>query len=154
MASLATLQELENRLDWVLDAQEKTVATAALEDASNLVRAHGLNWSDTNAPPIVKSITLASARRLMVNVQGLTDSRAGDETLGWADIGDKAGAVYLTADERKLITGIARGAQSLVSVGTYAWGQGSAARKIGTAYVPTEGGRKPFPFFANQEDDW
>lgn len=154
MASLATLPELENRLDWTLDAQEKVVAQAALDDASVLVQTVGLAWTESNAPPIVKSIVLSMARRLMVNVQGLTISRAGDEQLSWSDVGDKAGAVYLTADERRLITGIARGAQGLVSVGTYAWGTTRSPSRIGTAYVPVEGNGKPFPFFASEEDDW
>jgi len=154
MASLATLDDLKNRLDWVLDAQEETVATSALEDASNLVRGYGLNWSETNVPPVVKSITLASARRLMVNIQGLTVSRAGDETLGWSDIGEKAGAVYLTPDERQIISGIARGTQSLTSVSTYAWGTEGKRHTIGASYVPVSNGHKPFPFFASEEDDW
>lgn len=154
MASLATLQELENRLDWTLDAQEKVVAQAALDDASVLVQSVGLAWTVDNAPPIVKSIVLSMARRLMVNVQGVTVSRAGDEQLSWSDVGDKAGAVYLTADERRLISGIARGAQSLVSVGTYAWGQGASRHTIGTGFVPTADGRKPFPFFASEGDEW
>jgi hypothetical protein len=154
MASLATLDELKNRLDWVLDAQEETVATSALEDASNLVRGYGLNWSPTNVPPVIKSIVLASARRLMVNVQGLTVSRAGDETLGWSDLGDKAGSVYLTTDERQIISGIARGSQSLTSVATYAWGTEGKGHRVGAAYVPVSGNGSPFPFFASEEDDW
>jgi hypothetical protein len=154
MEPLATLEELKNRLDWTLDDQEETVATSALEDASSLVRAYGLNWSPENVPPVIKSIVLASARRLMVNVQGLTVSRAGDETLGWSDIGDKAGSVYLTTDERQIIAGIARGSQTVTSVSTYAWGTEGRGHKIGASYVPVSYGGKPFPFFASEEDDW
>ena len=149
MVALATLDELENALDWTLDAQEKSVATADLEIASNLVRQHGLNWTDLNVPPIAKSIVIQAARRHMVNIQGLTASRAGDEMLGWDGIGDKAGSVYLTEDEKSTLSTISHG-RAFGSVSVFAWSP--SPRRDRTGYVPVSSGGKDFPWYADDTE--
>ena len=149
MVALATLEELENSLDWQLDAQEKKVATADLEMASDLVRHHGLNWTDLNVPPIAKSIVLQAARRHMVNIQGLTASRAGDEMLGWDGIGDKAGSVYLTRDEKDTLGTISRG-RSFGSAQVFAWS--ASPRRDRTGYVPVSSGGRDFPWYADDTE--
>ncbi|WP_159795657.1 hypothetical protein [Puerhibacterium puerhi] len=155
MEPLASLEELQNRLDWVLDEQEKVLAESALEDASALVRAQGLNWTPQNIPPVAKTIVLAAARRYVVNNQGLVTSRAGDETLQWADIGDKAGSVYLTEDEKKTLSTITRGV-GFGSIPMTAWKTRPGAADDRPYYVPVSGwpGERPFPYYASDTEPW
>ena len=152
MAALATLEELEANLDWDLDVKEKAVATADLDHASELVRHHGLNWTPENVPPIAKSIVLQAARRHMNNLMGNTVSRAGDETLGWDGIGDKAGSVYLTNEEKQTLSIIKRG-PGFGTGGVIAWGTRKDPNGVG--YVPVErpDGR-PFPFYSSDTEPW
>lgn len=149
MEPFAELEELLARLDWDLSTQELSMAEGALEDASNLVRAEGRNWTRENAPALAKTITLAAARRYMVNPDGYTQSRAGDETLAWAEQGDNAGTVYLTKGEIKLIHRIVR-PSGLHSVPLVAWGP-IAAPTPQPVQVPIEDGSKPFPYQAGPE---
>lgn len=132
----ATVEELVDRLDWDLDAKELRMATAALEDASDLARGIGkASWVDaTVAPRLVRTTVLNACKRYMQNPAGYTQSRAGDETLGWADLGDKAGSVFFTENEERLIRGLAGQASGLYVASTYAW---SARPDVTDHYVPT-----------------
>lgn len=157
---LAPLSELLKRLDWELDDAEREHAEAALETASNLVRAYGRsNWGTMEdgtyvpVPVTASTIAIAAARRYMVNSDGYTVSRAGDETVGWDELGDKAGSVYLTDEEKRLIRALVS-PPSPVGVQTYTWGQTMRRRRrvseLGVddiaGYVPVDGGR-PFPYY-------
>jgi hypothetical protein len=152
MEPLATLQELTNRLDWTLDADELRIAAGALEDASDLARGYGRDWDAATAPRLVRTLVLKACRRYMNNPNGYTQSRAGDETLGWNDAaGENAGTVYFTADEQKLLQGLAGKASGLVSVPVTAWGS-QRTKPIG--WVPVQGGGKPFPLFSDEVEPW
>lgn len=133
----ATVEELVDRLDWDLDEKELRMAAAALEDASDLARGIGkASWLDsTTAPRLVRVTVLNACKRYMQNPAGYTQSRAGDETLGWADLGDKAGSVYFTDDEERMIRGLAGQASGLYMATTYAWS--SRPDKVEPIYVPT-----------------
>lgn len=147
----ATVEELVDRLDWDLDAKEMRMAAAALEDASDLARGIGKeSWVDsTIAPRLVRVTVLNACKRYMQNPAGYTQSRAGDETLGWADLGDKAGSVFFTDDEERLIRGLAGQASGLYVANTYAW---SARPDKVDVFVPVsltrDGMFGPFPMFA------
>lgn len=152
MEPLATIVELVERLDWSLDADELRIAAGALEDASDLARGYGRDWEAPSAPRLVRTLVLKAATRYMRNPGGYTQSRAGDETLTWNDAaGSDAGTVYFTADEQKLLKGLAGTAPALVSVPMTAWGP---QRKAPVGLVPVEGGGKPFPLYASQDDPW
>lgn len=148
MEPFATLAELQNRLDWTLSPSEVKNATAALDDASMLVRAYGRNWINaTSAPALAKTLTLGAATRYMRNPDGYTQSRAGDETLAWADQGDNAGALYLSKGEIKLLQRLVR-PNGIVSVPLTAWGP-MKPQDDRTGYVPAAGSpNSPVPYYA------
>ena len=104
MTAFATVDELENRLkDMDVSDEERTVMAAALDDASDLVRAEGLaSWQPGSAPPICRVIVLNACARHIRLLEGAITSRAGDEALTWADMGDRTGTVFLDADQRRM----------------------------------------------------
>lgn len=166
MADFATLDELKARLDWTLDADEERIATTALEDASDLARAHaGRDWDPiATAPRLIRTLVLKASKRYMTNPQGLTQSRAGDETLGWNDsAGENAGTVYFTRDEREMLAGIGGRKAGLVSAEISAWGSNIRRYRnrprhhrgsdLPAGFVPSASG-KDFPFFASEDDAW
>jgi len=146
MESFATLEELQNRLDWTLDDGEERVAEAALEDASELARAHGRDWVDAaTAPRLVRTLVLKACARYMTNYQGFTQSRAGDESVAWSDkAGEDMGTVYFSRDEIKLLEGMAGRRTSLISAPIVAW---QATAGLDNGYRPTGGSGKDFPMF-------
>lgn len=123
MEPFATLEELQNRLDWTMDDGEERVAESALEDASEMARAYGRDWEDAAvAPRLIRTLVLKACARYMKNYQGYTQSRAGDEQVTWSDrAGEDMGTVYFTRDEIKLIEGLAGRRTSLISVPITAW---------------------------------
>ncbi|AKY03544.1 head-tail adaptor Ad1 [Streptomyces phage Hydra] len=143
----ATLDELKGRLDWTLDADEERIATGALEDASDLAAYYGNNWADAaSAPRLVRTLVLKAAARYMRNPGGYTQSRAGDETLGWNDsAGENAGTVYFTDEEQRLLSSLAGRNPGIFSVPISAW---NSKISHGTGYVPDAGGQADIPFFA------
>lgn len=148
--SLVTLEELQGRLDWELDAGEKKVAQGALDDATALVLYYGSSaWTETSAPPVAKMIVKAAATRYLRNPDGYDQSRAGDETVGWGDAAQRP-EVYLTPGEIDILKG-STGGGGLWSARAEAWpgiGEGSG---YGVGYVPMADG-KPFPYYA--DDPW
>ncbi|MDX3525080.1 hypothetical protein P1P75_01070 [Streptomyces sp. ID05-39B] len=158
MADFATLDELKARLDWTLDADEERIATSALEDASDLARTHaGREWPDAaSAPRLVRTLVLKACKRHMNNPSGYTQSRAGDETLGWNDDqGEDAGTVYFTKDEREMLAEIGGRKRGLWSAEISAWN--SRIRPVAAGLVPVAqptSDSKPFPLFADEVDPW
>lgn len=148
--SLVTLEELEGRLDWELDAGEKKVAQGALDDATALVLYYGSStWTETSAPPVAKMIVKAAATRYLRNPDGYDQSRAGDETVGWGDAAQRP-EVYLAPGEIDILRGTSGGG-GLWSAQLQAWpgmGEGSGYT---TGYVPMADG-KPFPYYV--DDPW
>lgn len=152
MEPFARLDELKDRLDWTLDADEERIARGALEDASDLARAFGKPWQDAaSAPRMVRTLVLTACTRYMRNPGGYTTSRAGDETLGFTDVGDRAGTIYFTSDERKLLQGLAGNNSRMLTAPVTAWGP--MDKKL-EGFVPVEGPGKPFPFFSSDEGPW
>lgn len=155
MADFATLDELKARLDWTLDADEERIATSALEDASDLARAYaGRDWTPiATSPRLVRTLVLKACKRYMNNPSGYTQSRAGDETLGWNDdAGDDAGTVRFTRDEQSMLAEIGGRKSGLVSVEVSAWN--SCIRPVHAGLVPVEGGDRQIPFFRSDGEPW
>lgn len=153
---LATLPELQSRLDWQLDTGEQSVAQGALEDLSDDARFYGSQrWDSTTAPRQVKSLVLRAAARFMRNPDGFVQSRAGDETIQWSDGGEDAGTAHFTEREQKILAALSGRGQGIVSVQAVAYGPTRTAgpRYINpmtpgvgsedTIYATTE--TKPFP---------
>jgi hypothetical protein len=149
--AFATVDDLRGRLDWTLDADELRIAVGALEDASDLARGYGRDWPADAAPRLVRTLVLKACKRFMDNPNGYTQSRAGDETVGWNDAAaENAGTVYFTADEQKLLKSLAGKSPGLTSVPITAWGP---QRTAPVGLVPVEGG-KPFPLFSDEQSPW
>jgi cytochrome c556 len=166
MANFATLDELKARLDWTLDADEERIATSALEDASDLASFHaGRDWPDAaSTPRLVRTLVLKACKRYMDNPSGYTQSRAGDETLGWNDSqGENAGTVHFTDDEQKLLAEVGGKRAGLVSVGVSAWGSNirlyrsrthrGRGNDLPAGFVPSESS-KDIPLYASEDDVW
>lgn len=148
MAVFATLDELKNRLDWTLDADEERIAQSALEDASDLACHYGKNWDETTAPRMVRTLVLRACKRYMDNPQGYTQSRAGDETVGWSDSqGTDAGTVHFNKEEQELLRGLAGGVRGIYSAPISAWGP---QRKRPVGLVPDAGSNEPIQYFADE----
>ncbi|MFH8414361.1 hypothetical protein [Streptomyces collinus] len=158
MAIFATLEELKARLDWTLDADEERIAASALEDASDLaVHYVGRDWPDAaSAPRLIRTLVLKACKRHMNNPAGYTQSRAGDETLGWGDVqGENAGTVYFTPDEQKLLQEIGGRKPGLISAQVTAWN--SRRRPVAAGLVPVAEpapDAKPFPLFSDEVEPW
>jgi hypothetical protein len=157
---LASVTELQLRLDWTLDQGEQSMAEAALADLSDDARFYGsARWNSDTAPRQVKSVVLRAAARFMRNPDGYTQSRAGDETIMWNDsAGQDAGTAFFTEREQKILASLAGRGNGLVSVQVIAHGPlrrrgpryinpmtQDLSRSGEVGYVPTEGA--PIPFF-------
>ncbi|MFI2673898.1 hypothetical protein ACH5AU_30820 [Streptomyces albidoflavus] len=149
----ATPDELKGRLDWELDPDELRIAVGALEDASDLAATYGRDWPENTVPRLVKTLVLKSAARYMRNPNGYTQSRAGDETLAWSDIGRDAGTVHFTREEIRLLEELAGRKPGISSVVVSAWG--TRPREAEAGLVPVDySPAAPFPLFSNQGSPW
>lgn len=119
--SLITVEELVARSPFPLSARDRGVAGAAIVDASNLVRHEGNpNWRPENVPPVVKTVVRNSVSRFLNLMDGVTVSRAGDETEHYTDLQEKTGTVFLTEDEKETVRRCAgRGRSSMFAVSTF-----------------------------------
>ncbi|MFF3017111.1 hypothetical protein [Streptomyces sp. NPDC057939] len=148
----ATLDELKGRLDWELDEDELRIGASALEDASDLAAEYGRDWAATSAPRLVKTLVLKAAARYVRNPHGYTQSRAGDETLAWGDIGRDAGSVYFTREETRLLAELAGRRPCLTTAPIIAWG--TTRRPGRAATVPVDYGGDPFPLYGDPVSPW
>ncbi|MFY1688174.1 hypothetical protein [Plantactinospora sp. WMMB782] len=157
MTAFAEVDDVQGRLDFDMSEAERTVCENALEDVSDEARFLGAGWPDPElAPRMVRTLVLRSVTRYMKNLDGLVQSRAGDETIILPDLGEAAGAPYFTAAEQATIRALAgRGEGGVVSVEATAW---RTAPGAGETWIRTVGGgTKPFPFNAPtpaRPDEW
>ncbi|MEV3858475.1 hypothetical protein AB0J38_29695 [Streptomyces sp. NPDC050095] len=149
----ATLDELKGRLDWELDADELRIATGALDDASDLAAMYGRDWPEDTAPRLVKTLILKSAARYMRNPNGYTQSRAGDETLTWSDIGRDSGTVYFSREEVRLLEELAGRKRGITSVAVFAWGTKRHGHHA-AGHVPVDYNGDSFPMFCDGVSPW
>lgn len=151
MTTFATVDELQERLDWTLEDGERGVAAAALEDLTEWACHYGRPWTAENAPRLVVRLVLSAAARYMRNVEGLEVSRAGDETVQFQR-SQNAGTAAFTDKEARAISKIANpGTTGFHSLELFAHNSRNAPAAGG--FVPVENG-EPFPFFADDESPW
>lgn len=146
MDPFATLVELKGRLEWTLDADEERAATGALEDLSEWARYYGRNWEVAASPRLVKTLVLGAAARFMRNPDGYTQSRAGDETLGWTDRGVESGTATFARHEIDALRALVRPA-AFGTLSMTAWGPQRMVAADGM--VPVAGGGDKFPLFSD-----
>lgn len=149
MEPFATVDELQARLDFTMDDGERGVAQGALEDLTLDAMFHaGKEWTPQDVPIRVKSLVLRAAKRYMTNPDGLIQSRAGDETLVYTDLGERAGSAYFTPEEIKQLEEIGRVPKiGFGTIGFYTWGKNRPTRD-GLVPMPP---MKDFPFFAKED---
>ena len=160
--AFAELSDVEDRLELTLEDGEKNVALSALEDLSVEARHHGKrNWSDQACPPMVKRIVLAATVRYLRNLEGFTQSRAGDETVMFNEVKDgSAGSAHFTTAEIKQLISLASPGNGFGSIQMFAWSNRATAEHTiyvvgstsGVSPIPVHGGpSEPFPFI-NTDD--
>ena len=108
LTPLASLTNLGLRLGVTLTGSDAERGTAALDDASALIRAEAAqDWVDDEGdlaavPAIVESVALAAAYRAFRNPDGVSQTSLGDASVSY-DRGTAQAAVYLTRDERRAV---------------------------------------------------
>lgn len=155
MEPFALAEDVQRRLDFVLDNMEETAVNASLEDMSNLARFHAeRDWPYAeDAPYIIRVTVLQAVVRWARNMHGYTISRAGDEALSWTDLGERAGAPFFTNDEIKLIRAVGSGRRTPFIGSVEVFSQ----LKPGESWdgtLPVTGGHDPFPFYNPLQDGW
>lgn len=146
----ATIDEVEDRLDFEMDDATRRMAGAALDDASDMASDYK-NWEDPGpVPGAVKRIVLRAVVRYIRNPDGYSQSRAGDELVAWHQrVGDRPGEVYFTDDEIKTLKRLSNSQDpAIYSVPLYAWMPGSSPLRR-DQYAPTDTG--PIPYIAKEE---
>jgi len=150
MTSLVDVTRAEKALDWELNEAERTDLEDQAEYLSDLARQEGGQSWPTVCPSVVEHTIRAALVRYMRNYEGLTQTRAADETQAWDGLGDKAGAPYFTAAELKTIRAAA-GRRTFGSILVNAWG---TSNRLRDGHVPDPDGGKPFPLFPSGDGPW
>jgi hypothetical protein len=105
LPALASIEDLEARLQGGLAESDQARAQAVLEDASTLVRrVAGSTWVEDEAlvddvPDVVIVVTLAVAKRAFLNPDGIRQESLGTHSVTY----EGANGVFLTDDERDAI---------------------------------------------------
>lgn len=151
MEPFAQATDVQRRLDFTLGELETLAVEAALEDLSNEARfIANRTWTDVDIlPNPVRNTVVKAVARWAKNMNGYVQSRAGDETLAWPDLGPEAGAPAFTAREEKLIRAVGDGRTGTPFLGTaelYAHIPPGKCEDKG--YIDVDYGGKPFPFNA------
>ena len=152
---LVAIEDLAARLSFVMDEDEEREALGALEDLSFDAQTTGSALWQTaeSTPQAVKNLIVRAAARHMKNHEGYTVSRAGDETVQWAEQ-DVAGQATFTADEKRMLRTMGGTAPFIGSVGTYAYGMKVLAEgMVPVAYAPGMR-RSDFPLYASEVEPW
>lgn len=85
MAALATVPDVTVKLEEEPTARMLTMIAAYLEDASDAARYYGREWTPIDCPAAVSRIVASAVARFMRNPDNYSQSRAGDETVSWAE---------------------------------------------------------------------
>jgi hypothetical protein len=150
---LVTMEELAAKLPFVMDDDEEREAEGALEALSDDARFYGKSsWATiATTPPSVCRLVLKAANRHMKNFEGLSQSRAGDETVAWDNQKSaEAGSAHFTDREIRVLKTLA-GVTPVFSVPLTTGPRRS--RFDERCYVPTEGS-SPFPYFRDPVEPW
>lgn len=155
MEPLTTVPEVAKGLDFELEDGADRIAAVAIEDLSDDARFYGsATWlTPATTPPQVCRLVRRAVIRYMKNYEGYVQSRAGDETLVWTDLGEEAGSPEFTEREKSVLATTASGRPTtLHTAGISAWGTSASPYPVGL--VPTGVDSKPFPLFASEDGPW
>lgn len=141
---LAGLEAFEERIPGGIAAGDAFRATAALEDASSLVRdVAGKTWVtddvlDDDIPDGIVSIVLASAKRAFINPDGVRSESI-----------DNFQTTYSTSSPDVFLTNTERQRVRQLAGKTGLWTQPTTRMEIETSsvYVDVEGQDQPMPVF-------
>lgn len=115
--ALTTVEAVTKRLEGEVTPDMEIMIGEYLEDASDQAIYYGeREWTEATCPASVKRIIANAVARFMRNPDGLSQSRAGDETMAWQDV-PEAGAVYFSPQEIERLQRI--GNPRLKSFGTF-----------------------------------
>ncbi|MFI6468011.1 hypothetical protein [Streptomyces sp. NPDC050538] len=89
----------------------------------------------------------------MRNLNGYTQSRAGDEKLAWSDVGRDAGTVYFTCEEIRFLEELAGRKRGIFSVVVSAWGTKRRPAEVGRVPVDYSPASQ-FPLFCDESSPW
>lgn len=120
---LASVDELQARMAEEMTEGDRREAQGALESLSDDARQYGSPaWlTPESTPAAVRRTVLKAAKRYMSNYEGFVQSRAGDETLGWGDAGDRAATPFFSEEEKRSLGALAGGGAMFTAPVT-AWG--------------------------------
>jgi hypothetical protein len=148
VTALASVADVNNRLDFDLDDAEKVAVSSALEDLSEEARFYSSegSWEDPDtAPNLVKTIIVKAVARWARNMNGYVVSRAGDEAVGWAAAEAEAGSPSFSVREVKLLKAIGAGRRSTGAFGTISV-SAFAPRCDTDIYISMSDGSRPIPW--------
>jgi hypothetical protein len=148
VTALASVAEVNSRLDFDLDDIEKTAVSSALEDLSEEARFYSgeSRWEDPETVPALVKTTIAKAvARWARNMNGYVMSRAGDETVGWPQAEAEVGSPSFSARDIKLLKAIGSGRRSPGAFGTISV-VAFAPRTDADISIRMADGSKPIPF--------
>jgi phage gp36-like protein len=142
LPALATTDDLDVRTPGGLDAGDLARASAALDDASAMVRAvAGKTWTtdgalDDDIPHVVLMVTVAVARRVLANPDGVTQESIDDYSY---TVANASSDVYLTRAEKAAVRSAA-GKSGIWTLQTTRIGTDD------TQYLDVVGQDEPMPF--------
>ena len=146
--SFAEVADVTRRLKDLETLPPDELIVEALEEATDQAKFYGSGaWTQVSVPDPVRRIVAAAAARYARNPDGFDQSRAADETVGWADGVSKD---YVTFTENE-IARVRKFSEPFVagfgSFAVSAWGNESPAD---TVYVPwgEDAYSAPFPLIA------
>lgn len=156
MEPFAGVEDVQRRLDFTLDELEQGVVTSHLEDMSDEARYHaGREWPDPlDVPNLVKRTVIKCVARWARNMNGYIVSRAGDETLTWADLGPEAGAPEFTAKEIKLLKAMGSQRKEPFFGTAELYAHTTPGTSAYDGRLPVSGSPKTIPFYNPLTDGW
>jgi hypothetical protein len=148
----AQVEDVQGRLDFEMSPAEQRICANTLDDMSEEARyIAGQDWEfPEEAPRIVRTLVLKAVTRYMKNLDGITQSRAGDETVAFPDQGSAAGSAQFTEAEKDTLKALGgQGIGGIMSVETTAYR--TSWRRVfkhdpSTLVQVNGGGLDPFPF--------
>jgi len=139
--------EVQARLDFELDAEERVAVASALEDLSDEARYYaGQAWTDpAKVPNLAKVIVVKAVARWARNMSGYVQSRAGDEVVSWPEAKEEVGSASFSPREIKLLKAIGSGYRASGTFGTVSV-VAREYREDADTHIAISGSNRPIPF--------
>ena len=152
--ALVSVEEVQAKLSYEMSPEDERECERSIEEMSDEARRIGSRrWGTPGVTPgSIKRLIVRSVARHMKNYDGFTVSRAGDETLGWADLGEDAGSAYFTDKEERAIRGVA--GYNTTGFTSVQLSFDQPVRRDAAGYVPVSSGGANFPLFPSEDGPW